>query len=1466
MSGGRGYERVPRSGDGDGGINDDNPYIHANILSRLTFNYMTPLIKYGYKQPLEHDDLHQLLDSNKAEIVSERFEKAWKDELKTRGESASILRAFHHSFGREYYSWAIVKFIYDILQFVGAFIVLPLVNFFQDPSSPIYIGLGYSFLILVTGLIQGVALANYFRGVLTSAAQFRTALSATIYKKSLRLSNSARQQSTVGEIVNLMSVDTRRVSDSMPYLHTLWSSPFQIIVCTILLFTLLGWPVFAGIGVMILMLPLNSKVTQIQSRYENDLMTVKDERGKMMAEVLQGMRIIKFFAWERAYTERILGIRNREVFVLRWARLLNAMSEFFWVVTPLLVTVATFSLFGVSGREVSIGGVFAALSLFNVMRFPLSVLSPVITGAVQARVSLKRINAFLLAEELDSRAISSSLSSSSSLTTSSSLSSNNNNNNNTIQQHDTFPDATHSPSQPRLIIAPSLLGPSSPSISGSPSPSPLPSCHEDDVLRIVGGTFSWNSTPPKKENASKDLPPPSSSSSSSSSHTSSSSSSHTSSSSSNDNSNDNNDGVVITLHDINFSAREGELVIVVGPVGSGKSSLLSALLGELKCISSSSSSSSSLLSSSSSSITTNNEFNSSSSSSFIRDGKRLAYVAQTPWIINATLKDNILMGAPYDDEKYNAVVDSCALRPDITILPAGDATEIGEKGINLSGGQKQRVSLARALYYEADVYLLDDPLSAVDIHVGQKLLNSVILGNMSKATRVLVTHQVYPLVHGHKIVVMQEGRFVKSGPYDALAASLLNNSTNLGLNDESSLTEHVDHPESSSHKDHAGLSAPTTASEDILQQQEDDDDDDSEKENAKKQKQKQEQEQQQSQLITTEERATGGVGRAVYKEYLRRGRTLFIVVVVVSGLFICALRIFSSAWLAKWTTEMKLIPAPHPLSYYLVILILVSVGTAILVLGQSFLAALSGLTASSTIHDTTLRRVFGSPQSFFDTTPVGRILNRFTKDQDTLDNTLPSFMFDLLNCLLMVLLSLILVVVASPFFLIVVGPLGFVYWIIQRYYVATSREIQRLDSVSTSPVYSHFTETLNGVSTIRAFNFIDIYTKRLFARLDHNNKAVYCSFLSNRWLSVRLEGGSAFIMFFAAFFGVVARRFSDPTLLGLALSYTLTVAGNLQWMVRMTSEVESRMNAVERMLHYENLPQESDFGNDDVMHPGHVTVMHVPATTWPHAGAIRFNGVYMRYRPGLPPVLRNLNINILPRTKVGICGRTGSGKSSLMLCLFRLVELYEGSIEIDGVNIRTLPHDSLRSRMAIIPQDPVLFSGTVRSNLDPFSEHTDEDIWNVLRRSGMDKAINQQRSTANDISSTTTSTKTDVNKLVTASSGLLSAVSENGENFSVGERQLLCLARALLRKSKIIVLDEATAAVDHETDAFIQRTLRSECADTTVLTIAHRLHTILDYDSIVVMNKGEVAEQGPPQLLAANPTSMFAEMLRQSAT
>eukprot|EP01113_Clastostelium_recurvatum_P036806 TRINITY_DN5307_c0_g1_i21.p1 TRINITY_DN5307_c0_g1~~TRINITY_DN5307_c0_g1_i21.p1 ORF type:complete len:905 (+),score=158.24 TRINITY_DN5307_c0_g1_i21:503-3217(+) len=888
MSGGRGYERVPRSGDGDGGINDDNPYIHANILSRLTFNYMTPLIKYGYKQPLEHDDLHQLLDSNKAEIVSERFEKAWKDELKTRGESASILRAFHHSFGREYYSWAIVKFIYDILQFVGAFIVLPLVNFFQDPSSPIYIGLGYSFLILVTGLIQGVALANYFRGVLTSAAQFRTALSATIYKKSLRLSNSARQQSTVGEIVNLMSVDTRRVSDSMPYLHTLWSSPFQIIVCTILLFTLLGWPVFAGIGVMILMLPLNSKVTQIQSRYENDLMTVKDERGKMMAEVLQGMRIIKFFAWERAYTERILGIRNREVFVLRWARLLNAMSEFFWVVTPLLVTVATFSLFGVSGREVSIGGVFAALSLFNVMRFPLSVLSPVITGAVQARVSLKRINTFLLAEELDSKALSSS----------SLLSNNNTSLNTSVQQHDTFPDATHSPSQPRLIIAPSLLGPSSPSISGSPSPSPLPSCHEDDVLRIVGGTFSWNSTPPKKEITSRDVPPPSSSSSSSS-----------LSSSSN-----NNDGVVITLHDINFSARDGELVIVVGPVGSGKSSLLSALLGELKCISSSSASSSS--------SSTNIEFNSSSSSSFIKDGKRLAYVAQTPWIINATLKDNILMGAPYDDEKYNAVVDACALRPDITILPAGDATEIGEKGINLSGGQKQRVSLARALYYQADVYLLDDPLSAVDIHVGQKLLNSVILGSMSQATRVLVTHQVYPLAYAHKIVVMQDGRFVRSGPYDA---SLLNNSTNLGLieakNDESSLTEHVDHPENS-HKENSSLSSSTTESfhhddnKDNTIKQDDNTGEGDEEHTLKKQD-----EQQQSQLITTEERATGGVGRAVYKEYLRRGRLLFIVVVVVSGLFICALRIFSSAWLAKWTTVSSCPSSPlllfgHPYSRF----------------------------------------------------------------------------------------------------------------------------------------------------------------------------------------------------------------------------------------------------------------------------------------------------------------------------------------------------------------------------------------------------------------------------------------------------------------------------------------------------------------------------------------------------------------------
>eukprot|EP01113_Clastostelium_recurvatum_P044174 TRINITY_DN7427_c1_g1_i6.p1 TRINITY_DN7427_c1_g1~~TRINITY_DN7427_c1_g1_i6.p1 ORF type:complete len:959 (+),score=198.39 TRINITY_DN7427_c1_g1_i6:281-2878(+) len=846
----------------------------------------------------------------------------------------------------------------------------------------------------------------------------------------------------------------------------------------------------------------------------------------------------------------------------------------------------------------------------------------------------------------------------------------------------------------------------------------------------------------------------------------------------------------------------------------------------------------------------------------------------------------------FDEAWYNTVVEACALLPDLAILPSGDKTEIGEKGVNLSGGQKQRISLARAVYFKADTYLLDDPLSAVDVHVGQKILNDIIIGLLKDCTRVLVTHQLYALPHADQVIIMKEGRIVKRGPYGEVASILKMDPSILQPKDGNDLgaAEGNGKKEGENTSSSSSSTGETNDTFDKLPSKPDVANSSKEKTSSKDDASSPSS----SHIIEEEERNSGKVNYRVYMSYLNQAKIPLVVLVVLVGFVSGVCYIGLNGWLAKWTAESKMVPALHPLSYYLGIYFALGVSSSFGLLIEGLIAVFSGTIASTHLHDSALLHVFGSPMAFFDSNPVGRILNRFTNDQSSLDTTLPSSIHDMWRCIVTILLSLLLMAVASPLYLLAAIPVGIVCWFIQRYFVATSREINRLVSLSKSPVLSHITETLNGVMTIRAFNLKETYIGTLFSRVDHNNEANFSYFLAERWLSVWLSSCAAVLVFSSALFGVITRHTVNPTLLGLALSFTLTVPATFIYMVTTATNTESNMNSVERMLTYTSLPQESDddgaisSSNNGVDGKG-VRVMRSASHNWPQHGAIKFLNVCMRYRPNLPPVLKNLHLEIKPGMKVGICGRTGSGKSSIMVALFRLVDIYDGIISIDDIDIKSIPHHTLRSRLSIIPQDPVLFSGTVRSNLDPFEEHQDKDIWDVLERAGLRDTIANNNKNGSNIGDKDENGEEDDNKnenndnsnngggvvaSASASLGLLRPVTENGENFSVGERQLLCLARALLRKSKIIVLDEATAAVDHDTDLFIQRTLRSECADATVLTIAHRLHTILDYDEIIVMDEGVVVEHGPPQMLlqqhhhgdSATAGSRFAQMMAQQTS
>lgn len=835
---------------------------------------------------------------------------------------------------------------------------------------------------------------------------------------------------------------------------------------------------------------------------------------------------------------------------------------------------------------------------------------------------------------------------------------------------------------------------------------------------------------------------------------------------------------------------EGSLVAVVGHVGSGKSSLLSALLGEMDKL-----------------------------EGTVAVKGSVAYVPQQAWIQNATLKDNIMFGQERRQTWYQRVVEACALEPDLEILPAGDETEIGEKGVNLSGGQKQRVSLARAVYCDRAVYLLDDPLSAVDAHVGKHIFEQVVgpQGLLKDKTRVLVTHGLSYLPQTDLILVMVEGEITEMGSYQHLMA------TEGAFAEFQRTYAAVDHPaddetvpKSGSKASENGSTAalvgsPVVGSVSKLCQKNEED-----KVPGEKAKQA-------GKLTEADKASTGLVKLSVFGSYLKAIGVTLSCVSLLLFLTQNLMSLFSNYWLSLWTDDPVVNGTQPNRLMRLGVYGALGLFQGVSVFGYSLSTSIGGILASRCLHQSMLYDVLRSPISFFERTPSGNLVNRFAKEMDTIDTVLPSIIKMFMGSMFNVMGSCVIILIATPLVAIIIPVLGLLYFFVQRFYVASSRQLKRLESVSRSPIYTHFNESLLGTSVIRAFGEQERFIRESDQRVDHNQKAYYPSIVANRWLAVRLEFVGNCIVSFAALFAVIARESLSPGIMGLSISYALQLTASLTWLVRMSSEVETNIVAVERVKEYSDTEKEAAWKHEpSSLPPG-----------WPTNGCIDIRGLGLRYRHDLDLAIRNITIKIDQGEKVGIVGRTGAGKSSLTLALFRIIEASEGQIFIDGVDIAQLGLHELRSRITIIPQDPVLFSGSLRMNLDPFESFSDEEVWRSLEYSHLKSFV----------------------------SGLPNKLShecsEGGENLSVGQRQLLCLARALLRKTKILVLDEATAAVDMETDNLIQSTIRSQFEDCTVLTIAHRLNTVMDYTRVLVLDKGEMSEFDSPSNLLAQRGAFY---------
>lgn len=1130
-----------------------------------------------------------------------------------------------------------------------------------------------------------------------------------------------------GRIVNLMSTDTYRVDQASGMFHMIWTSPISICITLVVLLINLSYSALAGFALLVIGIPVLTRAIKSLFVRRKAINKITDQRVSLTQEILQAVRFVKYFGWESSFLERIGSIRQQEIrriqVLLAIRNAINAVS----MSLPIFASFLSFITYSLSQHALDPAPIFSSLALFNSLRLPLNLLPLVIGQVVDAWSSLGRIQDFLIAEE----------------------------------QADDFIWDMEGKDAVRTSHADftweRTINQDGKNQGGAavPSKKQVKKDKEAERRRHSGvdkaEAKAENAIHPEKTDGASDV----------------------------------TEAEPFKLHDVDLKIGRRELIAVIGGVGSGKSSLLAALAGDMRRTSGS-----------------------------VTMGASRAFCPQYAWIQNTSVRENIVFGKDYNRKWYDEVVDACALRPDLDMLPNGDMTEIGERGITVSGGQKQRLNIARAIYFHSDLVLMDDPLSAVDAHVGRHIFDNAICGLLKDKCRILATHQLHVLSRCDRIVWMDEGRIRTVDTF-----------SNLMNNDEG----------------FQKMMASTAQEEKIEKEAEVNEDpiEDLKKDSKKRRDQKRG-----AALMQAEDRAVKSVSWSVYAAYIRASGSIFFGPLVILFLIISqGANIATSLWLSWWTSDAFGFSTGQYIGAYAAL----GVIQALMMFVFSVTLSILGTRASKVMLKQSMTRVLRAPMRFFDTTPLGRITNRFSKDVDIMDNNLTDAMRMYFFTLAMIISVFILIIVYFHYFAIALGPLFLMFLFSASYYRASAREMKRHESVLRSDVFSRFSEAISGTASIRAFGLQDQFIHSLRAAIDQMNSAYYLTFSNQRWLAVRLDAIGNILVFTTGILVVTSRFDVSPSISGLVLSYILSIVMMIQFTVRQLAEVENAMVSTER-LHY--------YGTEiDEEAPLHLTP--VP-DSWPQSGEIIFNEVQMRYREGLPLVLQGLNMKVEGGERIGIVGRTGAGKSSIMSTLFRLVELSGGSISIDGVNIATVGLKDLRTRLAIIPQDPTLFRGTIRSNLDPFHEHTDLELWSALRQSDL---VDDTLSLEDDTTNNTTNNNTHKPH---SRIHLDSTVEEEGLNFSLGQRQLMALARALVRGSQIIVCDEATSSVDMETDQKIQRTIATGFKGKTLLCIAHRLKTIINYDRICVMDQGRIAELDTPLKLWGDEGGIFRGMCDRS--
>ncbi|XP_067934559.1 ATP-binding cassette sub-family C member 2-like [Watersipora subatra] len=1235
-----------------------------------------------------------------------------------------------------------MRMVIAALGFINPLIQGYLISFMASQGTAeaeqVWKGLTVCVVVLAASLFQAVVAGMCRYLEYKAYVRIYSSLLISIYKKSLTMNGTTKQDTTTGEIVNLMSIDTRRTTALIYEVYVYFYVPVQSAIALYMLYQLLGNAAFAGLGIIAISAPATLLIASITQRLRKIAMEVKDQRIKLMNETLNAIKIIKLYAWEPAFQTKICELRKKEIHTEMKLSMLGCVFHVIYAIIPILVTIVVFSIYTATTPDhiLTPSVAFVSLSLINILRDGLNHVPHSIAFIVECLVSYRRIVNFFKTEDIDESNV------------------------NTDQ----------SASNP---------------------------------IEVVAASFSHLPDKPK------------------------------------------------VLHDINLTIREGSLTAIVGAVGAGKSSLLAALVGDLY-----------------------------KHQGTVTVKGSVALVAQQAFILNDSVRDNILFGSEYKADRYNEVVEACALTKDFEVLANGDQTTIGEKGINLSGGQKQRISLARAVYNDADIYLLDDPLSAVDAHVGRHIFDHVIGPNglLRQKTRFMVTHGIHWLPLVQEVYVLKSGRIGEHGTYKSLLGqggdfseflkTYFLNEENEGNLAEGKETAEDDESESlpkimlerlesitstGSNEEvfnellnstHPTSNTPSHSSKKDATSTKSQADSQLARLLSKEEEEMEEKPDDKSNNIFDEEEEVGRgtVSWRVYFAYLqaigwKRITPLSVLIVLATGA-----PVFSSIWLSEWTgdpiflnTTVSNDTKESYMQMYLTVFSLSGVVGALLILTYIIGSAYCFYIASGNLHNRLLNRILKAKMAFFDTKPLGMILNRFSKDVDTMDDEVGWSLMSTVDTSIEIIASLAGIIYATNIMVVPIVIIAACYYLLQRYFLSTARQTRRLKSKAASPIYSHFSETLAGSQTIRAYKQQERFVETNVKHVEEFNIYTYFERFVDGWLDVRMKCMGGLMTFATSLFCVLSTQIPflqnlvTPSIAGLVLSLTFSVTGSLKGFVWIMVWAETSIVAVERILEYSEVEQEAAW---DCSEP--------PPSEWPTSGSVKFINYATRYRPELDLVINGLSIEVKPREKVGIVGRTGAGKSSLTLSLFRLIEAAQGNITIDGVNIADVGLHDLRNNITILPQDPILFSGSVRENLDPFTKCSDERLWQVLEQCQLKEFVSEQP------------------EQLSADCG------EGGQNLSVGQRQLICLARALLRKTRILVMDEATAAVDLKTDDFIQKTIRSQFSDCTILTIAHRLNTIIDSDRVLVMDQGNVAEFGAPQDLLANEKSVFHGMAKEA--